>query len=58
MYTQNKEMQRQNKLLTEKSEDRDSLLKETCRLNTELSTERLRVKKLEETVETPQNVHR
>jgi len=55
---ENKEMQRQNKLLTEKSEDRDSLLKETCRLNTELSTERLRVKKLEETVETPQNVHR
>jgi len=53
-----KETKRQNKLLEDKCGDRDSLHKEVCRLNTELSTERLRVKKLEETVETPQNVHR
>jgi len=53
-----KETNRQNKLLEDRCGDRDSLHKEVCRLNTELNVERLRVKKLEETVETPQNVHR
>jgi len=53
-----KESKRKVSLLDDKSGDRDSLHREVCRLNTELNIERLRVKKLEETLETPQNVHR